>query len=54
MFCAVSHLLVNKSHVLPHIVIKLRATFLVLQLTINNSHFSLTTNVPYLVRFGAK
>jgi len=47
MFCKVSDLLANKIHFLPHIVIKLRATFLVLQLTINDSHFSLRTNVPY-------
>jgi hypothetical protein len=47
MFCEVSHLLANKTHFLPHDVIKLRATFHVLQLTIKDSHFSLRTNVPY-------
>jgi hypothetical protein len=54
MFCKVSHLLANKTHFLPNIVIKLRATSLVLQLTINDSHFALRTNVPYGVSFGAK
>jgi hypothetical protein len=46
IFCKVGHLLAKKkTHFLPHGVIKLRATFLVLQLTIKDSHFSLRTNV---------
>ena len=39
MFCAVSHLLANKTRFLPHIVTKLRVSFLVLQLTTNDSLF---------------
>jgi hypothetical protein len=47
MFSKVSHLLANNTHFLPYIVIKLRATLPVLQLTINDSQFPLITNVPY-------
>jgi hypothetical protein len=47
MFCKASHLLANKTHFLPILITKLRATFLFLQLTTKDSHFSLRTNVPY-------
>jgi len=39
VMCKVRHLLENKTHFLPYIIIKLRAKFLLLQLTINNSQF---------------